>query len=136
MNKKPKKINEGINMEDIITINDEIYVKKDSTNINNKFDNTTYCIIRSYASGVFCGYVLEKHSRPNGINIILSNARRIWKWEGACSLSQLAVDGSKKIDNCKIAIEVPIIYIANVIEIIPMSKDAKKMIMKAKVWKF
>ena len=58
--------------------------------------------------------------------MVLINSRRIFYWSGACSLSQIAVEGSKNINDCKIALVVPEEFIANVIEIIPMTKEAVK----------
>lgn len=32
---------------------------------------------------------------------MLKNARRLWYWDGAASISQIAVDGVSKPENCK-----------------------------------
>lgn len=116
---------------------DEIeYVRKDSVQKQAKeVDGMKYCVIRSYGAGVFCGYVKEQKSDVNGVNVVLINSRRIFYWSGACSLSQLAVEGSKNIGDCKIALVVPEQFISNVIEIIPMTETAKDIIQGAKIWK-
>lgn len=117
-------------------IDDVKYVRADSvTQQAEEVDGMEYCVIRSYGAGVFCGYVKERKAEPNGINVTLVNSRRIYFWSGACSLSQLAVEGLKDLENSKIAMVVPIQTVANVIEIIPMSKIAAKQIQGAKVWK-
>ena len=119
-----------------IMIDDVKYVKADSIKQESPLvDGMKCCIIRSYGAGVFAGYLKEKTSDVNGVNVTLINSRRIWYWSGACSLSQIATEGSKKISDCKIAVVVPEQFIANVIEIIPMSKEAVKNIMEAKEWK-
>lgn len=119
-----------------IMIDDQKYVRADSINQQaEKVDGMQYCVIRSYGAGVFCGYVKEKVSEPNGINVDLVNSRRIYYWSGACSLSQLAVEGLKDIADSKIAMVVPIQTVANVIEIIPMSTKAAKQIQGAEIWK-
>ena len=119
-----------------ITIDDVKYVRADAVKEQAKeVDGMEYCVIRSYGAGVFVGYVKEQKSDVNGVNVTLINSRRIFYWSGACSLSQIATEGSKDIDNCKIAIEVPSQFIANVIEIIPMSKQAEANIKGAKIWK-
>lgn len=119
-----------------IMIDDTKYVKADCFKENApNVDGMECCVIRSYGAGVFAGYVKSKTAEANGINVVLINSRRIWYWSGACSLSQIATEGSKNINDCKIAVVVPEQFIANVIEIIPMSKKAYANIMGAKEWK-
>lgn len=48
-------------------------------------------IIRGDRSGVEFGELVEQ----NGNEVTLKNARRLWYWAGAASLSQLAMDGQK-----------------------------------------
>lgn len=119
-----------------IIIDDVKYVKADCVKEQaQEVDGMKYCIIRSYGAGVFAGYLKEQKSDINGVNVVLINSRRIWYWSGACSLSQIATEGSKDINNCKIAVIVPEQFVANVIEIIPMSKQAKDNIEGANIWK-
>lgn len=118
-----------------VEVNGVKYYRSQENEPADKIDGMEYCLIRSYGAGVFCGYLSEQKADVNGVNVTLINSRRIWYWSGACSLSQLAVEGSKSIDDCKIAIVVPKQFVANVIEIIPMSKEAKKNIEGAKIWK-
>lgn len=119
-----------------IKVNGVDYVRKDSVcEPAILTDGMKYCVIRSYGAGVFCGYVKEQKADVNGVNVTLINSRRIWYWSGACSLSQLAVEGSKNINDCKIAIIVPEQFVANVIEIIPMTKNAKDNVEGAAIWK-
>lgn len=100
------------------------YVPKIETSQN-------YVIVRTYSAGVFAGN-LEKR---NGKEVVLRNARRIWYWDGASSLSQLAIDGPQKPENCKFPDEVPEIILTEAIEIIPCSKKAESAIKKVKIWK-
>ena len=88
-------------------------------------------IIRAEKAGVFFG---EIESR-NGQEVKLLNARRLWYWEGAASLSQLAVDGTKKPNECKFTVVVPEIEIMGVIEVIPCTDAAIANIEAVKVWK-
>jgi len=119
-----------------IMIDDVSYVRSDSIcKCAKEVGGMKYCIIRSYGAGVFAGYVKEQKADVNGVNITLINSRRIWYWSGACSLSQIAVEGSKKISDCKIALVVPEEFISNVIEIIPMTEKAKNNIEGASIWK-
>lgn len=90
-----------------------------------------YVIIRSQGSGVHAGYL---ESRDGG-EVVLSNARRIWYWEGAASLSQLAMEGTSKPGSCKFPMAVTSITVLNVLEIIPCTEAARASIEGVKVWK-
>ena len=46
-------------------------------------------IVRGDRSGVFFGELVER----NGSEVKLANCRRLWYWDGAASISQLAVYG-------------------------------------------
>ena len=92
---------------------------------------TTDVVIRSKSAGVFAGRLLSK----DGQEVKLANARRLWYWSGASSLSQLSQEGVSNPNNCKFPMEVPEITILEVIEIIPMSESAKKSIDSVPIWK-
>lgn len=119
-----------------IMIDDQKYVRADCVHQKaEKFDGMEKCIIRSYGAGVFYGYVKEKKSELNGINIILCKAKRIHYWDGACSLTQLALEGTKSPQNCRITDAVDEQFIANVIEIIPLTQKASKNLDEVAIWK-
>ena len=88
-------------------------------------------MIHTYSAGVFAGYLESRE----GKEATLRNARRIWYWEGAASLSQLATDGTSKPENCKFPCPVDRVTLTEVIEIIPITKKAKKSIEEVAVWK-
>lgn len=88
-------------------------------------------IIRADRAGVFFGTLKEK----NGTEVTLTDCRRLWYWDGAASLSQLAVDGTSKPDNCKFTVTVPEITILGAIEIIPCTDKAIESIEGVKEWK-
>ena len=90
------------------------------------------CIIRSYASGVHFGEVSETRDTVHGLSVTLKNSRRIHYWEGACSLSQVAMEG---IETGRVAMELPEIQVENVIEIIPMSQIAIDNLKNQPIWK-
>ena len=89
-----------------------------------------YVIVRSYGAGVFAGVLVEKE----GTEVVLANCRRLWYWSGAASISQLAVDGTKRPDGCKFTKTVDEIYISGVLEIIPTTEQAEKSIKDVNVW--
>lgn len=90
-----------------------------------------YYIVRADRAGVFAGNIKER----NGSEVTMTNVRRIWYWDGAASLSQMAVEGVKKPQNCKFTITVPEMIILGVIEIIPCTDEAEKNIKGVPEWK-
>jgi hypothetical protein len=64
----------------------------------------------------------------------MKKARRIWYWEGAASLSQLAVDGPNKPNKCKFPVEVEEVILTEAIEIIPCTEKARLAIEAVPVW--
>ena len=88
-------------------------------------------IIRGDRSGVFFGTLVEK----DGTEIRLKDCRRLWYWDGAATISQLAVNGTTSADSCKFTVTVPDIIITDVVEIIPCSNDAIKSIEGVREWK-
>ena len=88
-------------------------------------------IIRADRAGVFFGTLKEK----TGSEVVLTDCRRLWYWDGAASISQLAVDGTTKPYDCKFTVTVPEIVILGVIEIIPCTDKAIKSIEGVKEWK-
>lgn len=93
------------------------------------------CIVRCNEAGVFYGTVTEKSESPAGVEITIRNCRRIYYWEGAATLSQLATEGVKVPENCKFSVAVPEMSVMDVIEIIPASEAAIKSIESVAIWK-
>lgn len=112
-----------------ITINGVEYVKKDSAMAfaanECSTDGLEYCIIRTYAAGVHAGYVESR----DGTEVVLRNSRRIWKWAGAFTLSELSKYGTKDPGNCKFATPIDKITLTGVIEIINCTQAAKDSIL-------
>lgn len=88
------------------------------------------CIVRTYSAGVFLGEVAER----SGKEVLLKNARRLWYWDGAASLSQLANDGTSKPKACKFPAPVAEVLLTEAIEIIPATEAAIASIAAVKVW--
>lgn len=89
-----------------------------------------YVICRTHSAGVFAG---DLESRE-GQEVVLRNARRLWYWDGAASLSQLAMEGTKKPNDCKFPCEVDRVEILQTIEILDVTDKAKKSIKEVPVW--
>ena len=81
-------------------------------------------IIRTYSAGVWFGTLSEK----SGNEVIISNARRMWRWFAAesISLSAVAIHGIKE-DKSQIAEAVPSVWL-EAIEIIPCSTKSSDQI--------
>jgi hypothetical protein len=118
---------------DVMTVNGIEYVRSDSVKSEQaeKLDGMKYVIVRTYSAGVFAGYLKSRE----GQEVVMINARRIWFWEGAASISQLAMDGTSKPENCKFPCEVDRVELTQAIEIIDVTEKAKKSIQGVKVWK-
>lgn len=89
-----------------------------------------YVIVRTYSAGVFAGNLESRE----GKEVVLLNARRIWYWAGAASLSQLAVDGVTKPLECKFPCEVSKVLLTEVIEILDVTEKAEQCIKNVPVW--
>ena len=88
-------------------------------------------IVRGDRSGVFYGTLAER----NGREVRLTNCRRIWYWDGAASISQLAKDGVSIPEDCKFTVAVSEIEILDVIEIIPCTEQACQSIEGVEEWR-
>ena len=114
-----------------IRIDEVEYVRKDQMGVPaQSVDGMEYCIVRTQSAGVFAGYLKSRDGQEG----VIANARRLWYWDGAASLSQLAVDGVSKPKNCKFPTEVSEITVLQIIEILPATEKARKSISGVTDW--
>lgn len=92
--------------------------------------NGKYVIVRTYSAGVFAGNLKSR----NGKEVELTDARRIWRWAGAASLSELAVSGTSRPGDCKFPIAVPSVTLTEAIEILDATPEAEASIKAVPVW--
>ena len=92
-------------------------------------------IIRSYGAGVFFGTLNEAEKCEDKWTVELLNCRRLWRWDGACSITQLAVDGTKNPSGCNFTITEPSIVVSSVIELHKCSEKAINSIETVPEWK-
>jgi hypothetical protein len=121
-------------MVETIKINDVEYVRADSISqeaVKNK-DGLRYCIVRTYSAGVFAGYLTDRSE--DGQRGTVLEARRLWYWSGASSLSEASQQGFANPDDCKFPQEVPEVELTNIIEVIPCSEKARQSIKDVKIW--
>ena len=92
---------------------------------------SNYFIVRTTSAGVFAGEIVSR----KGQEVVMKNARRLWYWRGAASLSQLSQEGVKCPNECKFPCEVPLVILTQAIEILPATAGARKSIEGVPVWR-
>ena len=115
-----------------LVIDGKEYVLKSSIKTTEKAKpkkNMPYKIIRTYSAGVFAGYLAKRV----GKEATIKEARRLWYWKGAASLSQLAIDGVKFPLECKFSKPVDT-EVTEIIEILDVTEKAKQSIASVKEW--
>lgn len=92
-----------------------------------------YVIVRTYSMGVFAGELLPESTETLKV---LTNARRIWYWSGAASLSQLAMTGTTKPAECKFPTAVSRVELASPggFEVLYVTDAARASIEAVPVW--
>lgn len=88
-------------------------------------------IVRCNRAGVFFGELAQR----DGQEVELKNARRLWYWVGAASISQIAAEGVKRSYECKFTMPVESIVLLEAIEIVPCTQQAVENINSVPVWK-
>ena len=112
-----------INKCDVIMVGDIEYVPKIET-------SDEYFIVRTYSAGVFFGNIEMR----NGKEVVMRNARRLWYWKGAASLSQLAMEGVKEPRACKFPCKVDRVILTEAVEILNCTKKAIESIEGVPIW--
>ena len=92
-------------------------------------------IIRSYGAGVFFGTLNEVEQTEGKWTVELLDCRRLWKWAGACSITQLATDGTASPGECMFTVREPSIVVASVIEIHGCTEKSIQSIEGVREWK-
>jgi len=114
-----------------IKIDDIEYVRKDDVKkVAQKVDGMDYVIVRTYSAGVFACYLKSR----DGKEAELINTRRLWYWDGAASLSQLAMEGTKNPGTCKFPCEVDSLLLTEVIEVLQCTEAARLSIKEVEIW--
>ena len=121
----------NIDHEEIV-VNGVTYTPKGSNNNPApKLDGYDYVIVRARDAGCWAGYLKSKSDN----SVVLLQGRRLWHWQGAATLSQVAMDGFSKPDECKFPCEVTEVEIFNHCEIAKATSKAKSSIDSVAIWK-
>ncbi len=85
-----------------------------------------FCVVRTFSAGVHLGTVTE----CNGTAVLLKNARRLWRWRGANTLSEVALHGVA--EQSRISESVPVILLTQATEVIPCTKKARENLERSR----
>lgn len=111
-----------------VEINGTVYVKK---SLQPEAPKGDYVVVRTYSAGVHSGYL----KKEEGKDVTLTNTRRLWQWQGAATLSQVAGEGISKPNDCKFPAAISEVRLKDAIEVIPCTDKAKAIIEGVKAWK-
>jgi hypothetical protein len=95
-----------------------------------KINKTLKWMVRTYSAGVFYGILKSR----KGKEVVLTNARRVYYWAGAATLSQLAMEGTSDPYNCKFPCPVDEVILTEAIEILRMTPNAIKSLDGVIIW--
>lgn len=88
-------------------------------------------IVRCDRAGVFYGEIKKRE----GSDVLMGNVRKIWYWDGACAVEELAVNGTCAPTRCKFTVTVSEMTVMNAVQIIPCTDKAVKSLDAVKEWK-
>jgi hypothetical protein len=114
-----------------VEVNGIKYIRKDTA--QTLIVSKDAIMVRTQSAGVFYGTLAESNLKEGWVK--LKNARRVWYWDGAASLSQLATEGTSKPSNCKFPVPVSEVTLLGVIELIPCTEKAVASLNTVSVWK-
>lgn len=86
-----------------------------------------FVVVRTYSAGVHCGTLAE----VGGTAVLLTDARRVWRWRGANSLHELATDGPAE-DYTRISTPVARILLTQAVEVIPCTPKAQTNLSRSR----
>ena len=95
-----------------------------------KIEKGQHYIVRANGAGVFFGEIDE----VNGQTVEMRNARKLWSWEGANAVEELAVHGTTRAADCRFTVFVEEMTIFNAVQILKCTKEAVKSINEVAVW--
>jgi len=95
---------------------------------------STINVVRTKDAGVFYGKIVSKEHTLAGIVVKIENARRVYYWEGAATLSELAQYGVAKPASCKFPCPVDLIEVV-AIEILDVTEEAEASLNAVPEWK-
>lgn len=92
--------------------------------------NKNYYLVRGVNSGVFFGEIAKR----KGEEVIMTNARNIWRWEGANSLMDIANGAAIDNDYTHITPACMQLELTDICELIPIPEEVYNKLNKIKSW--
>ncbi len=87
--------------------------------------DSKYVVVRTYSAGVHVGELVDRRDKE----VTLANARRIWSWQGANTLHEIALHGVGK--GSKVSEPVARVVVTEAIEIIDCSDEGARALREA-----
>ncbi len=91
--------------------------------------NGPIVVVRTYSAGVHVGTLVSRKGRE----VVLGDARRVWRWKGANTLHEMALRGVSMSEYTRISDAVPTITLMEAIEIIPVTREATASLTRS-IW--
>ena len=87
-----------------------------------------FVVVRTYSAGVHVGSLVSRKGRE----VVLADARRLWRWRGANTLHEVALAGVSEKDYTRLSDPVATITLTEAIEVIPASPAAKANLSRSR----
>jgi len=88
-----------------------------------------FVVVRTYSAGVHVGTLVSQRGRE----VVLGDARRLWRWKGANTLHEIALRGVSLSEFTRISEPVARITLTEAIEIIPATHEAAAILSRS-IW--
>lgn len=95
-----------------------------------KKESSKKYIVRCDCAGVFYGEI----EKIDGSTVQMRNVRKVWYWDGANAVEELAVNGTTEPGNCKFTVTVSSMTVLQAIQIIPCTDKAMASLDGVKEW--
>lgn len=89
-------------------------------------------VVRGIQSGVYFGTMMN----AEGKEVELENCRNIWYWYGANNLLEIAAEGVKRPNDCKISVSVENVVFTDIVEVAPLTETAIFNLEAIEEWKY
>ena len=90
-----------------------------------------YWVVRARGAGVFFGQIKER----SGVEVTMTDARRLYYWSGATDCSQLAAEGVKNPGECKFTMVVDEVVLLDAVEMQRCTAEAVANLKGVEPWK-
>ena len=90
-----------------------------------------YYIVRTDRAGVFFGKIKEKTHET----VTMTDVRKLWYWDGAAAVEELALKGTNKPEDCKFTVTISEMEVESPIQVIPCTDKAVKSVQAVREWK-